>query len=173
VPQRNLRPGGWAQDARVNQVLEYPADERYAVIVSHDCEFNEAKRPHFLVARLEDFNPRTSSEQRGAIRAANDAVREVGGTLAERFDYLDTFVFDPLDGCFEEAKLVRFTTITAIPDSMKQTIYDVKRAELEHDDRVRLRKKLAFFFGRDADDVPAEDKRDRPAVASEGQASAS
>jgi hypothetical protein len=161
APQQSQRPAGWAAGAKVSEYLEYPVDQRFAVIVSHDCEFTADRRPHFLVARVQDFSPRISEEQRAAIRAANDAVREKP-EAPERFDYIDTFVLEPLSGCFEDNQLVSFTTITALPMSMSGTVLDLKQAELEHEDRVRLRKKLGFFLGRDGDDVPDQDKTDAP-----------
>jgi hypothetical protein len=157
APQPVLRPQGWASDADVNSTLELPADSRYVVVVSHCCEFNEAKRAQFLVARIQDFAGNLTSEARIAIRAANDAIRE--SDAEQRYDYIDTFVLDPLTDCFAEPQLVSFTTITALPISMVGTVKKTKHAELEHEHRVRLRSKLGFFFGRDAEDIDEKDKR--------------
>ena len=166
APQQVLRPQGWTAEAAVNDTLELPADRRHVVIVSHCCEFNEAKRAQFLVARIQDFAPNLSSADRAAIRAANDAIREseAGESEADesgdgkRYDYIDTFVLDPIPNCFAEPRLVSFTTIMALPIAMASNIKALKHAELEHEHREKLRKKLGFFFGRDADDVDEGEK---------------
>ena len=155
-PQRALRPQGWAAEASVNATLELPADSRHIVIVSHCCEFNEAKRAQFLVARIQDFSPNLSPEDRVAIRAANDAIRE--SEDGERYDFIDTFVLDPVPNCFTEPRLISFTTIMALPISMVSNVKGLKHAELEHEHREKLRKKLGFFFGRDADDIDESEK---------------
>ena len=163
LPQQARREG-WKSGSQPAQALEFPADDRYAVVVSHDCEFNATKRVHFLLARVEAFSPRLDEPVRAEIKASNDAIRiGEGNEGAERWDYIDTFVLDPLPPHFETDMLVRFTAITAWPMSDLKTFVDLKRAELEHAHRVRLRKKLGFFFGRDADDEPDEKKFDAPA----------
>lgn len=172
-PQQVHKPAGWGGDPDISTLLEMPASERYAVVVSHDCDFTEAKRPQFLLARIQGFNPQLAVEQRSAIAAANDAVRVLGSETDSqqteeadggRYDYIDTFVLEPLAGCFDEDMLISFTTITAWPASMLETIVSMKKAELEHEQRVRLRKKLGFFFGREADDVDDGEKRDAPSA---------
>lgn len=168
-PQINHRPQGWGDDRKVNLSLEQPAYERYAVVASHDCEFNDGKRALFLMARLDDLNRDVKQEQVEAIRAANDAIRieekEEGEDEAPpRYDYIDTFVFDPVAGAFDTEKLVRFTTLTAWPEDMLDYVISLKRAELEHEYRVRFQRKLAFFLGREADDEPDENKFDAPAA---------
>jgi hypothetical protein len=156
APQQVLRPQGWAAEATVNDTLELPADRRHVVIVSHCCEFNEAKRTQFLVARIQDFAPNLSPEDRVAIRAANDAIRESDD--GERYDYIDTFVLDPVLNCFSEPQLVSFTTIMALPISMVANLKALKHAELEHEHREKLRNKLGFFLGRKGDDVDESEK---------------
>jgi hypothetical protein len=169
-PQPVHRPQGWGVDAQTNSTLELPADSRYVVVVSHCCEFNEAKRAQFLVARIQEFAPNLSPEDRVAIRAANDAIRESEpgseddesesdeSADGERFDYIDTFVLEPIPNCFAEPQLVSFTTIMALPIAMASNIKALKHAELEHEHRIKLRKKLGFFFGREADDVDESEK---------------
>jgi hypothetical protein len=161
APQKINRPQGWTQDPTVNQLLEFPAADKYAVVVSHDCDFTEAKRGQFLLARVHEFSPKLTGEQREEIAAANDAVR-VEERADERYEFLDTFVLDPLPGCFDDPMLVEFTTISSWPSNMAETIRNLKKAELEHEHRVRLRKKLGFFVGRDADDVADDQKIDAP-----------
>ncbi len=160
APQPVLRPQGWSADAQINNTLELPADSRYVVVVSHCCEFNEAKRAQFLVARIQDFAGNVSPESRAAIRTANDAIRE--SDAEQRYDYIDTFVLDPIASCFPEPQLVSFTTITALPISMVATVERLKHAELEHEHRVKLRNKLGFFFGREAEDINENEKRAPP-----------
>jgi hypothetical protein len=45
---------------------------------------------------------------------------------------------------------------------MSDELTELKRGELLHDDRVRFRDKLAWFFGRDAEDINDVDKVDLP-----------
>lgn len=164
-PQQVLRPQGWAADASVNDTLELPADSRRVVVVSHCCEFNETKRAQFLVARIQDFAPNLSPADRAAIRVANDAIRESEDDESddgERYDYIDTFVLEPIPNCFVEPQLVSFTTIMALPIAMASNIKALKHAELEHEHREKLRKKLGFFFGRDADDIDEGEKTAPP-----------
>lgn len=141
----------------MRQILEFPAADRYVVVASHDCDFTEAKRDHFLLARLQEFNRRLDAEAREAIKAANDAIRVEEGA-DERYEYIDTFVLDPLPGSFDEFMPVQFTTISPWHSSLVEEFQKLKRAELEHEHRVRLRKKLAFFFGREAADIADEEK---------------
>jgi hypothetical protein len=177
-PQKIAKPQGWSVGAELLEFLELPADQRLAIIVSHDCEFTEARRAHFLIARVQDFAANLTPETRDAIRSANAAIEPAAvnandqagvgeeeelGTSRELYDYIDTFALDPLPGCFEEMQLVSFTTITSLPRTMIETVAGLKRAELEHQDRVLLRRKLGFFLGRDADDI-ADEKKMAPAV---------
>jgi hypothetical protein len=175
-PQQVLRPQGWAADAAVNDTLELPADSRRVVVVSHCCEFNETKRAQFLVARIQDFAPNLSPADRAAIRAANDAIRKSEDDESEglesqddesegdetddgkRYDYIDTFVLEPIPNCFAEPQLVSFTTIMALPIAMASNIKALKHAELEHEHREKLRNKLGFFLGRKGDDVDESEK---------------
>jgi hypothetical protein len=160
---REVVTSGWG-GAQPETTLETPASSKYAVVVSHDCEFNDTKRVQLLLARLDDFSQSTDEETKAAIKSANDAIRiredhdddEVG------YDYIDTFVLDALPGRFDHDQLIRFTTITSWPMAMKDPIRELKQAELEHDHRVRLRNKLGFFFGRGGDDMPDEEKSDAP-----------
>lgn len=163
-PQKILKPAGWAAGAGASHALEFPVDERYAVIVSHDCEFNEAKRRQFLLARVQDFPDSLAPEVQAQLRAANEAVREEGDDPGERYDYLDAFVLDPLPGSFETERVVSFTTIVAFPMTMVGTVREMKKAELKHEHRHQLRQKIAFFFGRGGGDVPDEEKVDAPAA---------
>jgi hypothetical protein len=133
---------------------------RYAVVMSHDCEFNDEKRPQFLIARVQDFQRDLPLETRALIKAANGAVTEAEDE--QRYDYIDTFVLEPIPGCFETEQLVSFTTITALPISMTAEIKTMKRAELKHEHRVQLRRKLGFFFGRDAEDIDEAEKTAPP-----------
>ena len=153
-----------------SQLLQMPADERFAVIVSHDCDVTAAKgRSHVLLARIREFDRQLSEETRQEIRAANDAVRiDEGSEDGQRYEYIDTFVLDPLPGSFDEPMLVQFTTITSWPIRVYDSLVAKKKAELEHEHRVQLRNKLGFFLGRAADDEPDEDKFDAPTGAKGG-----
>jgi len=159
VPQPVARPQGHGEDLKVNR-WEFPVDECYGIVVSHCCEFNEAKRARFLVARISDFPTRITDAQREKIEASNDAVKE--GAEEERYEYLETFVLEPIPGCFDEKMVVDFTTIMPFPKSEQDRVGALKQAELDQEHRIKLRKKLALFFGRDAPDVADDKKRDPP-----------
>jgi hypothetical protein len=94
--------------------------------------------------------------KREAMMSSNAAVQVED--KPPRYSYLDYYVLDPLDGCFSEYMLIDFTTITAFTKDMVSKVKALKQAELDHDHRVELRRKLAFFLGRDANDVPDERK---------------
>ncbi len=136
---------------------QVPVTYRYVVVLSHDCEFNVGKRSSFIVARLTNLRRDLSDEQRTELRAANDIVARArqGGTVGA----LDTFVVDPVAGAFAEEMQVDFVTVMSCPMKAAPEYMRLKRAEMLHEYRVMLRKKVALFFGRDADDIPDEDKR--------------
>jgi hypothetical protein len=159
-PQLIARPQGWAQDADVLTALEYPAEAKFCVILSHCCEFTEGRRERFLVARLQKVNERWPEEKRAAILASNDTV-EVKGK--PRYEFLEFFALDPLDGCYPDPMLIDFNTITTLTKDALSQVKALKRAELEHPHRIHLRRKLAFFLGRDAPDVAEDKKVDAPA----------
>lgn len=178
-PQQRHNPEGWGGDANVNYSLEMPAEHRYAVVITHDCDFTAARRDQFLLARINNFGRDVTDEQRAEIRMANDAVRieneveesdaEVEGSDAEvRFEYLDTFVVSELPGHLNEEMLVNFSTIFPWPKSMIPVVLDLKRAEMEHQHRIRLRQKLGFYFAREAEDEPDERKVDAPSTTVSG-----
>jgi hypothetical protein len=141
--------------------LQIGCSRRFAIVTSHDCEFNERKRIHFLVARIETLSSGgLEAEQMEELRRGNDiaATSESGNPIA-----LDTFFLEPLDGVFEEPQRVNFASITPFPMKAKTDLLKLKRAELQHEHRVMLREKLAAFFARVADDIPDEAKVDVPA----------
>src|SRR5689334_7868317 len=47
-------------------------DQRHAIVISHDCEFNENKRNRLLLARLEDVPGNLDDAAREALRASNN-----------------------------------------------------------------------------------------------------
>jgi hypothetical protein len=158
---RIARTHGWQVDAEQAIALEYLADEQYAVVISHCCEFSEGKRERFLIARTQKFPPRMEPEMRATIEASNAAVR-VDEDQPERREWLEFFVLDPVVGCFDDDKrLVDFTTIMSVHKTMISHIKDMKKAELEQPHREQFRKKLGLFLARDADDVK-EDRRIEP-----------
>lgn len=125
-------------------------------VISHDCEFNEGKRNKLLVAKLQKPQGNLEVDERAALRASNDveARAQAGLTVAG----VDGFVFEPLESVFEDERIASFTTITPLPMKMKDELFRSKRAELEHDQRVLFRSKLAWFVGRAAEDVPDSEK---------------
>ena len=100
-------------------------------------------------------------EERAALRASNDveARAEANETVAG----VDCYLFDPLEGVLEEECIASFTTITPLPMKFADDFLAAKRAELEHSHRELFRKKLAWFFGREADDIPDHQRIDPPA----------
>jgi hypothetical protein len=142
------------------QLMMVRGNPRYAMVLSHDCEFNEGKRPHFLIGRIEGIPKTLSDEQVAEMVAGNNyEARAREGKPAA----IDTFVVDPLEGAFDEYQRVSFSSIVPLPMSMKEDMLKLKCAELDHEQRVLLRSKLAAFFGRSAQDVPEDYKEPRPA----------
>jgi hypothetical protein len=142
------------------EVVQVPGDRRFAVVISHDCEFNEGKRNRLLVARVENVPGNLTDQQRQELRASNDV--EAQANAGKDIAGVDSFVLDPVPGAFEEEKIAVFTTITPLPIKMKEEFLQSKRAEMCHEYRVLFRKKLAWFFGRDADDVDDAEKFQAP-----------
>lgn len=137
-----------------------PTDSKFVVVVSHDCEFNEGKRNKLLVARVEGVPGHLTAEQRDDLRGSNDV--ETWLKDHETLDGVDAFLLSAVPGAFDDEQVVAFTSITPLPMKMKDELYDVKRAEMNHESRVLFGRKLAWFFGRIADDVPDEEKHDAP-----------
>ena len=142
---------------------------RFVAVVSHDCEFNEGKREKLLVARIQGLPRNLTSEERVALRESNDV--EARSEAGENIAGVNSWLFDPLPGAFDEESVADFTSITALPMGLLDEYRSLKRAELHHDHRLLFRFKLAWFFGRPADDVPDEEKSDRPALDGSGEES--
>src|SRR5579862_7324579 len=83
------------------------ATPRFVAVVSHDCEFNEDKRLHFLVARIDDLGP-VSDEQIAFLRRGNDVEASAG---EGREFPVDSFILDPLPGAFDKPMRINFCTI--------------------------------------------------------------
>lgn len=133
-------------------------DWRYIAVISHDCEFNENKRNRFLVARIERVPGNLDVNERHALRASNDV--EARAVASEDVAGVDSFLLDPIPGAFDEESVVAFTTITPLPTKLLGDYLKSKVAELEHEHRLLLRAKLAWFFGRFAEDVGDDAKFD-------------
>jgi hypothetical protein len=136
--------------------------ETLVVVISHDCEFNERKRNKLLVARLQRTQGNLTPEQREALRASNDVEVRVLAELPVAG--VDCWVFDPLPGIFDKERIASFTTITPLPMGMHDELLTSKKAELRHDERVKFRSKLAWFMGRDAEDIPPGEKTPAPDI---------
>lgn len=133
---------------------------RYALVVSHDCDFNEGKRDFFLAASIHDLNPQDQKPERlEKLRQDNDADRHTAATQIT----LRGFFLEPLPGIFEEPKLAVFDTITPIAMKFRGDMLKVKRAEMDHEHRVMLRKKLGLFISREEKDIEDELKVEPPA----------
>jgi hypothetical protein len=132
----------------------------FAVIVSHDCEFNEGKRNKLLLARLQSVPRNLSPEQLEDLRQSNDIETRIarGLTVAA----VDSWLFASVPGAFDDEHVANFGTITPLPMKLSSELLSVKRAELAHAPRVLFRKKLAYFVGRDAEDIPETEKHLQP-----------
>jgi hypothetical protein len=140
-----------------------PVEKRLTAVVSHDCEFNEEKRNKLLVARIQEVPGNLTDEERERLRASNDVEALLSQDPNARIAGVDSFVLAPLPGVFDVEQIVAFATITSLPMKMKDDLLAAKQAEMVHADRVRLRQKLAWFFGRAGDDLPDGEKT-RPAT---------
>jgi hypothetical protein len=134
------------------------AGYHHVAIISHCCEFNEGKRNKFLVARLQTPQGNLSAEQYEALRLSNDIQARVEANLAVAG--VDSFFLEPIPGHIDGNQVVVFTSITAVPLSMQDDFLTAKRAELDQEHRIQFRGKLAWFFGRAADDIPDDEKVD-------------
>lgn len=142
--------------AEVN-ALVVPVTSRYVAVLSHDCEFNVGKRSSFIVARLIAVRPDLTEEQLAELRAANDIVAsaEDGGA----YGALDTFVVDPVPEAFESLMQIDLVNVMSCPMKAAPEYLRSKRAEMLHEHRVMFRRKIALFFGREAEDVSEQEKR--------------
>jgi hypothetical protein len=132
---------------------------RYAVVISHDCDFNEGKRDFFLAASIHELDRRDRQPERlNKLRRDNDARNH---TPANQI-VLRGFLLEPVPGHFEEPMLALFETITPIAMKFKADMLKLKRAEMKHADRVMLREKLMLFAGRQENDIPDEMKTPPP-----------
>jgi hypothetical protein len=138
-----------------------PAAKVLAIVISHDCEFNEGKRNKLLIARLKGVQGNLNEEEHQALRDSNDiqARSDAGLPVAG----VDAFLLAPLAGLFDDEQVADFATITPLPMKMADDLLREKRSELTHDARVLFRLKLAWFVGRAADDIPDDEKAERPA----------
>jgi len=132
---------------------------RYAVIVSHDCEFNEGKREWFLVARLQGLPKNMPAKELEELQSGNDyaAMAREGRPIA-----IDTFVFATLPVSIDQPQRLNFNSIVPLPMTSKKAMLKLKQGELQHTHRVLLREKLAAFVGRSAPDVPDDYPEPRP-----------
>lgn len=135
----------------------------YAMVVSHDCEFNPGKRHFFLAARVDrvPHEARNNSALIDELKVGNDyRARSSEGNPIE----LGAFFLEPipnvLDG--DPGYVANFTSITPFSMKFKNDLLKLKRAELAHGHREQLRAKLAVFFGRSGGDVSNDLKVDRP-----------
>ena len=132
---------------------------RYAVVVSHDCDFNEGKREYFLAASIHELDPRDRKPERlEKLRLDNDAHRHSPANQIA----LRGFLLEPVPGCFDEPMLAVFDTITPISMRFKAEKLKLKRAEMDQEHRVQLREKLALFVARAVDDIAHELKVNPP-----------
>jgi hypothetical protein len=132
---------------------------RYALVISHDCDFNEGKRDFFLAASIHELDRRDRKPERlEKLRRDNNARSH---TPANQIA-LKGFLLEPVPGHFEEPMLALFETITPIAMKFKVDMLKLKRAEMNHAHRVMLREKLMLFAGRQEDDIPDNLKASPP-----------
>lgn len=144
--------------------LIVPGSPRYAVVLSHDCEFNDRKRAHFLAARIQEPPGRVTPDLIDELRRGNEHRARVA---EGRPIQLDMFLLEPLEGVFDSPRVVNFCSITPFPMQLREDMLRLKRAELEHRHRHLLREKLAAFVGRRTDDVDEDFKEEIPTDPSE------
>jgi hypothetical protein len=137
-------------------------EERFVAVVSHDCEFNEAKRNKLLVARLQAVPRNLSDEEVARVRESNDIQAVLTADPEATIAGVDSFLVEAVPPRFDEARVVNFATITALPMAMKQDLQSAKRAEMDQASRVLFRNKLAWFFGRIADDISDAERIEPP-----------
>jgi hypothetical protein len=130
-----------------------PISIRHAVVISHDCEFNEGKRKYMALARIDHLDLRRPQEELDAMRRANSPTTASAEGLSVQFD---AFYLDPLPEQFDGPRVINFQTITPFPMSMKAEILAVKCGELTPTARRDLRGRLAAFFGRDGEEEEGE-----------------
>ena len=135
------------------------AQSRTGMVISHDCEFNERKRPLFIVARVENLNARLTPEQVEQLRLGNDLAKasELGVNVA-----LDTFFLEPRPPFLSQPMRVNFCAVTSLPMEDAANFANLKRVELDQHNRELLRSRLAMFFGRPANDIGDEEKIREP-----------
>lgn len=160
IPQLVARPQGWEQDAQILTGLDYQAAEEFCMVMSHDCEFTEARRDRFVIARIQDIDDRWPAEKKALLLKSNNPLPDEDDPSKERFAFAETYVLDPLEPCWDEPRMVDFTALLTVPRKpMFAMAKSMKRAELEHDRRLDLRLKIAYFFGRGpGDDLPDHEK---------------
>jgi hypothetical protein len=153
------------------QSVVVPVKPKYVAIVSHDCEFNEAKREYILLARIQRIDPRLDDNEIAAVRLSNDV--KARHAAKQQVDGVDSFLIDAIDGHLEGPQVISFTALMPYPTtaSMLTDLQDRKRAELTHEQRLLLKQKLAWFFLRTDDDVPAEEKRPKTEIVAEREKS--
>jgi hypothetical protein len=140
--------------------ITMPAEDTLVTVISHDCEFNEGKRNKLLVAKLQPVPRNLSLDEREALRQSNDVVARIKAKLTVAG--VDSFLFAPLDGVFDEEQVANFGTITPLPMKMAEELRSMKRAELDPDARVLFRFKLAHFVARETEVIDDPEKRDLP-----------
>jgi hypothetical protein len=107
-----------------------------------------------------DVPPTLGREQEPEIEQRIEELETRHASLAVAG--VDSFLLDPLPPHFDVERVVVFTTIAPFPMKMHESFVSAKRAELEHEVRVQFREKLAWCFGRHAEDVPDDKKFDKP-----------
>jgi hypothetical protein len=140
--------------------LVIDGEEHFWVVVSHCCEFNEDKRNKFLVARMQTIRGDYTPEQIAEVRESNDI--KVPTADGRDIQAVNSFLFEPITGYFGKEKVAMFDSITAVPMAMHAVFVEKKIAELEHPTRLLFREKAAWFFGRQAEDIPDEEKVPAP-----------
>lgn len=135
----------------------FSAPMKYVAVVSHDCEFNEGKRDRLLVARMSSVDKRWDEERLESLRQSNDV--EARHEAGEEVNSVDSFLLEAIPDEFESCHLALFSTLTPFSMSLAKSLHLAKKAELDHQQRLLFRRKLAWYFMRNPDDVPDDEKR--------------
>jgi hypothetical protein len=142
------------------EVVQVQGTKKFVIVLSHDCEFNEDKRNRLLVARIDSVPTNLTEEERQSLRESNDV--EARAAAGKAVDGIDSFVLARVPGAFDEERIAVFTTATPLPMKMRDELVRTKRAEMTQEHRVLFREKIAWFFGRKADDIDDAEKFDAP-----------
>ena len=107
-------------------VVQVAGEQRFIIVLSHDCEFNTNKRNRLLVARLENLPGNLFRMMSYATSGLATTCAHV--PLPAYRLMAPTHSWWPLRRRVEEEQIAVFTTTTPFPMKMKDDLVAVKRA---------------------------------------------